>query len=156
MRNLRRIIGRNKTPNESTVCRLMTKFEETGSVQDATTPMRQRSRWSLFNQKMVMDGVLTSPTISLRRTSQELAIPLSLLQWITKKDLDLHPSINFNWHRNLKLVITGNVDSSLIGWTISGPTFFTMWWSELASQVVRSNSTALLSLRLRQSSRLRK
>lgn len=67
MRNRRWIIGsRNETPNESIVCRLTTKFKESGSVEDVKTPTRQRIRRSLSNKKMVFDNVMTSPTTSLR------------------------------------------------------------------------------------------
>lgn len=69
----------------------MVKFKETGSVQDVKTPTRQHSRRSLMNQEMVFDSVLTSPTTSLRRRSQQLAIPLSSLHRIMKKELHLHP-----------------------------------------------------------------
>ncbi|VVC26510.1 Protein of unknown function DUF4817 [Cinara cedri] len=79
VRHLRRIMGRNEAPNDSTVRRLVVKFKETGSVQDIKTSTRQRSRRSLFNQEMAFDSVLTIPTTSLRRRSQQLAIPLSSL-----------------------------------------------------------------------------
>ncbi|CAI6366289.1 unnamed protein product [Macrosiphum euphorbiae] len=91
VRHLRHIMGRNEAPNESTVRRLMLKFKQTGSVQDVKTPTRQRSRRSRLNQAIVFDSVLTSPTTSLRRRSQQLAIPLSSLYRIMKIDLHLHP-----------------------------------------------------------------
>lgn len=49
VRNLRRIMGRKEAPNESTVRRLIAKFNETGSVKDVKILTRHRSRRSLFN-----------------------------------------------------------------------------------------------------------
>lgn len=91
VRKLRPIMGRRDVPKESTVRRLMTKFEETGSLEDVKTPERSRSRRSLFNQELVFDNVLVSPQKSVRRRSQELGIPVSSMQRILKKDLRVHP-----------------------------------------------------------------
>lgn len=116
LRHFKRVMGRNEAPNESTVRRLMVKFKEIGSEQDVKTPTRQRSRRSLFNQELVFDSVLTSPTTSLHRRSQELAIPLNSLNRIMKKYLHLHP-YNSKLLRSSKLMITENADSSLNGFT---------------------------------------
>ena len=49
LRALRPIYGRNNRPNKSTIERLVEKFESTGTVQNVSVPVRQRSARSVEN-----------------------------------------------------------------------------------------------------------
>ena len=90
VRKLRKIFGRQNAPNQSTVQRLIKKFEETGSIVDIKSPGRARARRSLENIAAVRQSVDVSPGKSIRPRSQQLAIPRSTMQQILKKDLHLH------------------------------------------------------------------
>jgi transposase len=85
VRKLPGIFGRQNAPNQSTVQRLVKKFEETGSIVDIKSPGRARARRSLENIAVVRQSVDVSPGKSIRRRSQELAIPRSTMQRLLKK-----------------------------------------------------------------------
>jgi hypothetical protein len=61
---LRAILGRNNAPNESTVRRLIKKFEASGSTADIKTPECSRPSRSRENIAIVQDSVAVSPTKS--------------------------------------------------------------------------------------------
>jgi hypothetical protein len=86
VRTLRTNLGRNEAPNESTVRRLMTKFQTTGSVATAKPPGRNRSRRTEQQIAVVRDSVTLSPGKSIRRRSQQLGIPTTSLHRILHKD----------------------------------------------------------------------
>jgi hypothetical protein len=90
VRKLRGIYGRQNAPNQSTVQRLIKKFEETGSIVDIRSPGRAHARRSLENIAVVRQSVDVSPGKSIRRRSQQLAIPRSTMQLILKQDMQLH------------------------------------------------------------------
>lgn len=90
VRKLRGIFGRRKAPNLSTVQRLIKKFEETASLLDVKSSGRPRATRSIENVAVVRDSVDVSPGKSIRRRSQQLAIPRSTMQRILKNDLHLN------------------------------------------------------------------
>lgn len=91
VRRLRGTLGRNEAPNESTVRRLMKKFEETGSVVDLKSPGRRRSARTEQNIEVVRDSVAVSPAKSIRRRSQQLRLRCSSVRRILRYDLKCHP-----------------------------------------------------------------
>lgn len=90
VRKLRTILGHHHAPNESTVRRLIKKFEESGSVADNKSPGRPRSGRSEANVALVRDSVTVSPKKSYRRRAQEMHMSSATMQRILKKDLHLH------------------------------------------------------------------
>ncbi|KAL4098417.1 hypothetical protein QTP88_023036 [Uroleucon formosanum] len=90
VRKLRTILGYHNAPNESTVRRLIKKFEESGSTQDKKISGRPRSGRSEANVTVVHDSVTVSPRKSCRRRAQEMHISPATMQRILTKDLHLH------------------------------------------------------------------
>lgn len=90
VRQLRTILGHRNAPNESTVRRLVTKFEASGSVENRKSPGRPRSGRSEANVALVRDSVNLSPQKSHRRRAQEMNMTASSMQRILTKDLHLH------------------------------------------------------------------
>jgi len=90
VRKLRGIFGRQNAPYQSTVKRMIKKFEETGSIMDSKLPVRHSTGRSLDNIAAVSESVAESPGTSLRHRSQQLDIPRSSMQRILTKDLHLH------------------------------------------------------------------
>jgi transposase len=80
VRKDRGIFGRQNAPNESTVRRLIKKFEETGSIMDTKSPLRHRTGRSLANIAAVSESVADNPGTSIRHRSQQLDIQRSTLQ----------------------------------------------------------------------------
>ena len=76
VRQLRAIPWHNEAPNESTVGRLMRKFNETGSTVNIRSPGCRRSGQSDQNIAVVRDSVAVSPMKSVLRRSQEFLISL--------------------------------------------------------------------------------
>jgi transposase len=90
VRKIRGIFGRRNATNQSTVQRIINKFEETGSIMNSKLPVRHRTGRSLENISAVTESVAESPGTSIRRRSQQLDIPRSTMQRILTKDLYLH------------------------------------------------------------------
>jgi hypothetical protein len=92
VRKVRAIFGRRNAPYQSTVQRMIKKFEETGSIMDSTSklPVRHRTGWSLDNIAAVSGSFVESSGTSIRHRSQQLDIPRSTMQRILTKDLHLH------------------------------------------------------------------
>lgn len=91
-RKLRTIYGVHDRPAESTIRRLINKFETTGSIADQTTPVRQRTARSIENIVAVRDSVRENPRQSIRRRAQELGLAQTSTWVILRRDLKLHPS----------------------------------------------------------------
>lgn len=90
VRKVRGIFGRQISLNQSTVKRLIEKFEETGSLLDIKPPGRPREGRSIENIAAVRQSVTVSPRRSIRRRSQHLGIPRSTMERILKKDLHMY------------------------------------------------------------------
>jgi len=90
VRKVRGIFGRRNAPYQSTVKRMIKKFEETGSIMDSKLPIPHRTGWSLDSIAAVSESVAESAGTSLCLRSQQLGIPRSTVQRILTKDLHLH------------------------------------------------------------------
>ena len=90
-RALREFYGRSNRPVESTIRRLVNKFESTGTVTDTTVPVRQRNARSEANIAAVNESVRENPNLSISRRSQELGLSQTSTWRILRKDLGLHP-----------------------------------------------------------------
>jgi transposase len=86
---VRGIFGQRNAQYQSTVQRMIKKFEETGSIMDSKLPVRHRTGRSLDNIAPVTESVAESPGTSIRHRSQQLDIPRSTTQRILTKDLHL-------------------------------------------------------------------
>ena len=89
-RALRDYFGQHKRPNETTIGRLVRKFEATGSVSDAPKSGRPKSVRTPENIASVSASVREDPKTSTTRRSQELGISRRSLGRILHKDLNLH------------------------------------------------------------------
>ncbi|XP_061380157.1 uncharacterized protein LOC133319497 [Danaus plexippus] len=90
-RALRPFYGRDDRPAESTIRRLVDKFESTGSVNNQPVPVRQRNARSAENIAAVRDSVLENPRQSIPRRAQELGLSQTTTWRILRCDLSLHP-----------------------------------------------------------------
>lgn len=90
-RALREFYGRNARPAESTIRRLVNKFESSGTVTDTVVPVRQRNARSEANIAAVNESVRENPTLSISRRSQELGLSETSTWRILREDLSLHP-----------------------------------------------------------------
>lgn len=90
VRRLRAIFGCNNAPNESTVRRLIQKFQTKFKLMDEKTTVRRRPCRSIENIAAVRESVAENPGTSIRRRGQELNITRPTLQRILTKDLHLH------------------------------------------------------------------
>lgn len=90
-RALREIYGRVSRPTERTIRRLITKFENTGSVSDQTVPVRRRTARSIENIEAVRQSVRNNPSQSISRRAQELDFSWGTTWRILHMDLKLHP-----------------------------------------------------------------
>ena len=88
---LRPIYGRNNRPGRSTIECLVEQLESTGTVQNVSVPMRQRSVRSVENIAAAEASVEESPNVSLTRRSPALSISVTLLWRILRNNLCLHP-----------------------------------------------------------------
>jgi transposase len=84
------IFGRRNAPYQSTVQRMIKKFEETGSIMASKLPVRHRTGRSLDNIAAVSEIVAEIPGTSIRHRSQQLDVPRNTMQRILTKDLHLH------------------------------------------------------------------
>lgn len=89
-RAIRNRFGRHKRPNESTISRLVRKFEATGTVGDLPITARTKSVRTQSNIDAVRESVRTDPALSIACRSQKLGIPQSSLRRIMQNDLNLH------------------------------------------------------------------
>jgi hypothetical protein len=90
VRKVRGIFGRRNAPYQSTLLRMIKKFEETGSIMDSKLPVRNLTARSLDNIAAVSASFVESPGPSIRHRSQQSDIPRSTMQRILTKDLHLH------------------------------------------------------------------
>ena len=70
----REFYGRNNRPAESTIRRLVNKFQSSGTVTDMIVPRRQRNARSEANIAAVNESVHENPNLSFPGRSQELGI----------------------------------------------------------------------------------
>ena len=89
-RALREYFGRNNRPNETTIGRLVRKFEATGSVADLRKGGRPKSVRTPEKIAAVKQSVKDDPKQSTTRRSLELGISRTSLHRILHKDLNLH------------------------------------------------------------------
>ncbi|CAH1994639.1 unnamed protein product [Acanthoscelides obtectus] len=89
-RALREHFGRNNRPNETTIGRLVRKFEATGSVANLPGSGRPRSVRTPENIAVVKESVRDDPKQSTTRRSQALGISTTSLLRILHKDLNVH------------------------------------------------------------------
>jgi len=73
-RALRDFYLRHNRPAESTIRRLVAKFESTGSTNNQPTPVRHRNARSAENIAAVRESVRENPRQSISRRSQELGL----------------------------------------------------------------------------------
>ena len=73
-RALRDFYPRHNRPAESTIRRLVTKFESTGSINNQPTPVRRRNARSAENIAAVRESVRENPRRSISRRSQEFGL----------------------------------------------------------------------------------
>lgn len=88
-RAIRNRFGRHKRPTETTIARLVRKFETTGSVGDLPATTRTKSVRTQENIDAVRESVRTEPTLSIAVRSQKLGIPQSSMRRIMQNDLNL-------------------------------------------------------------------
>lgn len=84
IRKLCTVFGHHSSPNKSTVCRLIKKFEERGPVQDIKSPGRPRSDRSEANSTIVRDSVTVCPGKSCRHRAQKIHISTATTKRILK------------------------------------------------------------------------
>ena len=89
-RALHEFYGRNNRPAESTIRRLVNKFESSGTVTDTIVTVRQRNARSEANIAAVNESVHENPNLSVPRQSQELGISQTSTWRILRKDLGSH------------------------------------------------------------------
>ena len=100
-RALREFYGRNNRPAESTIRRLVNKFQSSGTLTDMIVPVRERNARSKANIAAVNESVHENPNLSVPRRSQELGISQTSTWRIWRKDLGLHP-YKIQWTQELK------------------------------------------------------
>ena len=81
---------RETSLNHTTVCRLIKRFQETGSVADRERCGRRKSATNEKTSSMVLANVARSPVKSVRKISQELTISKSSVHRVLKT-LKFHP-----------------------------------------------------------------
>jgi len=90
-RALRDFYPRHNRPAESTIQRLVAKFESTGSINNQLTPVRPRNAKSAENIAAVRESVRENLRRSISRRSQELGLSVTSTWRILRRDLGLHP-----------------------------------------------------------------
>ena len=88
--------GKKNCPAQTTIRRLVTKFEATGSVEDLPVTGRPKNIRTQSNIDAVRESVRTDPDISVACRSQKLGIPQSSLRRIMQNDLNLRAVITTN------------------------------------------------------------
>lgn len=99
VRRLRAILWLDEAPNESTVRKLMKKFNETDSTVNIKNSGPPCSGQSVESITLVHDSINVVLMKLVRRRSQELGMGYSLLRRILVHDLHYHP-IKFNYPKN--------------------------------------------------------
>lgn len=89
VRKSRTEFGRNNAPSKTAVGKLIQKFEEMGTVQDARKRVYHRSGRSLENIAAVRESIADAPKTSIRHRAQQLHLKRSTLHTILTKDLHL-------------------------------------------------------------------
>ena len=74
LRALRPFYGKRGCPSQSTLQRLVPKFETTGSVSTKPTPVRQRNARLAENIAAVRESVQENPIQSIPHRAQELGL----------------------------------------------------------------------------------
>ncbi|CAK9801230.1 Transposable element Tc3 transposase [Anthophora plagiata] len=100
-RKLRNYFGVNNRPNQSSIQRLVKKFEETGSVVDKPKSGRPKTVRTNENIAAVCESVKNEPTTSISRRSQELGISYGSVWRILHADLHL-PAYRIQLTQELK------------------------------------------------------
>ena len=90
-RALREFYGRNNRPAESTIHRLVNKFQSSGTLTDTIVPVRQRNAPSEANIAAVNESVDEKPNLSAPRRFQQFGISQTSTWRILRKDFGLHP-----------------------------------------------------------------
>lgn len=90
-RALRDEFPRHRRPTESTIRRLIERFESSGSVNKQPTPVRRRNARSAENIAAVRESVRGNPKQSICRRSQELGLSATSTWRILREDLKQHP-----------------------------------------------------------------
>ena len=70
LRSLREFYGRNNRPAESTIRRLVNKFQSSATLTDTIVPRRQRTTLSEANIAAVNESVHENPNLSVPRRSE--------------------------------------------------------------------------------------
>ena len=91
LRALREFDGRNNRPAESTIRRLVNKFQSSATLTDTIVPRRQRNAPSEANIAAVNESVDEKPNLSVPRRSEEFGISQTSTWRILGKDFGLHP-----------------------------------------------------------------
>ncbi len=91
LRALRPFYGPHNRPSQSTIQRLVKKFESTFTLHNVPVPVKQRKARSEQNIAAASASVEQDPNQSLTRRSQSLGISVTSLWRILRKDLGLHP-----------------------------------------------------------------
>ncbi|XP_022163933.1 uncharacterized protein LOC111029282 [Myzus persicae] len=89
-RALRDFYPRHNRSAESTIRRLVAKFESTGSINHQPTPIRRRNARSTENIAAVCDSVRGNPRQSISRRSQDLGLSATSTWRILRRNLGLH------------------------------------------------------------------
>ncbi|CAK9817074.1 Transposable element Tc3 transposase [Anthophora quadrimaculata] len=100
-RKLRNYFGVNNRPNQSSIQRLVKKFEETGCVVDKPKSGRPKTVRTNENIAAVCESVKNEPTTSISRRSQELGISYGSVWRILHADLHL-PAYRIQLTQELK------------------------------------------------------
>lgn len=90
LRKIRNKFGVHRRPNQSTIHRLVNKFEETGCIIDKPKKKAKVVR-TTGNISIVSQSVSNDPTTSISRRSLELGISYGSVWRILNNDLHLYP-----------------------------------------------------------------
>ena len=91
-RALCNIYGAHNRPVESTIRRLVDKFESTGSVNNQKTPVRRRNMVRSVEKIAAMnESVQDNLKKSIPRRAQELGLSQTSTWRVLRRDLGLHP-----------------------------------------------------------------
>lgn len=88
-RQLRNIYGLHNRPSESTINRIVQKFQETVSVEDKRGERYSRIGRSQAHIDLVRESVTEDPKMSINRRSQQVGLSESTTWRILRKDLAL-------------------------------------------------------------------
>ena len=88
-RKYRTKYGTRKAPPDIAIRKIVTKFEETGNLEDARSKTYSRRGRSQENIASVSDSVAENRKTSIRRRAQQLGLNRQTLHNILRKDLHL-------------------------------------------------------------------